>query len=73
MELKKTKNISKFFSTYLSQLNQILREQLETCNKENIKLGETIKNLKNDLAEANEECDRLREEKLQISGKTNNK
>ena len=55
-------------SESLRQLNQILREQLDQCNKDNIKLGETVKNLKAELTEANEEADRLREEKLQISG-----
>jgi len=55
-------------SESLRQLNQILREQLDQCNKENIKLSENIKQLKTELADANEESDRLREEKLQISG-----
>lgn len=56
-------------SESLRQLNQILREQLEQCNKDNIKLSENIQALKTELADANEESDRLREEKLQISGK----
>ena len=52
----------------LRQVNQILREQLESSNKENLKLSESVKRLKEELEDAHEEADRLREEKLQISG-----
>ena len=52
----------------LRQVNMILREQLESSNKENLKLSESVKRLKGELEDAFEEAERLREEKLQISG-----
>ena len=52
----------------LRQVNVILREQLDSSNKETLKLGETVQRLRKELDEANEESDRLREEKLHISG-----
>jgi predicted nuclease with TOPRIM domain len=55
-------------SESLRQLNQILREQLDQCNKDNIRLGDNVKRLKDELAEAHNECERLRDEKMQISG-----
>ena len=50
------------------KVNQILREQLDQSNRENAKLEESVRKFKQDLGEALEEADRLREEKLQMSG-----
>lgn len=56
-------------SESLRQLTQILREQLDQCNKENRQLSDSNAALKAQVDEAQEEAERLREEKMHISGK----
>ena len=58
-------------SESMRQLTQILREQLDQCNKENRQLNDSNAALKTQLEEAQEEAERLKEEKMHISGKSN--